>query len=340
MTATSFSPRVATAPRGPLTRSLRGILFGHSVAAPSGAIDDGDPLTGDDFHLALHLCYELGYRGLTGVDPAMEWHPAVLELRRDLEAKFEQALRAESPARAMPDKAGMAVDELLRQSWGPSLSTFMDEQGTRVQFLEFLIHRSAYQLKEADAHSWAIPRMPPGRRKSALVEIQADEYGNGRPGATHAELFADVMRSAGLDARYGAYVDRLPGATLATDNLISMFGLRRELTAALLGHLAVFEMTSVEPMSRYSRAAGRLGFGPAVRRFYDVHVEADAHHGDLARTSLLGGDLRAEGFDPAEVVFGAEALLRVEERFTRLLLDAWNDDRTALLPLPHRSSQS
>ena len=57
-----------------------------------------------------------------------------------------------------------------------------------------------------------------------MVEIQADEYGNGRPQDIHAELFAQVMEAVGLDATYGAYLDQIPGVTLATVNLMSMFG--------------------------------------------------------------------------------------------------------------------
>ena len=66
---------------------------------------------------------------------------------------------------------------------------------------------------------------------------------------------------------------------------------RSRLRAALLGHLAGFEMTSVVPMSRYAAAAVRLQLGPRVRRFYDVHVDADEHHGALASGTLVGGDL-------------------------------------------------
>ena len=54
--------------------------------------------------------------------------------------------------------------------------------------------------KEADPHSWALPRLS-GPPKAALVEIQADEYGGGR-GAhrIHAQLFADAMDALGIDA--------------------------------------------------------------------------------------------------------------------------------------------
>jgi hypothetical protein len=329
-------------PRGPLTSYLFRLLDDRDLPMDpreipiTDPVAADDPLDGDDFHLALYACYELSYRGLPGVDPGMEWDPAVLDLRRHLEQRFEDALRDACTSSRVTDDASATIVELLQRSAGPSLSTFMEQVGTRHHFREFLVHRSAYQLKEADPHTWAIPRLPSGARKSALIEVQADEYGNGEPGATHAELYSAAMRSAGLDSRYGAHVDHLPGSTLATCNLVSMFGLRRELTAALLGHLAVFEMTSVAPMSRYSRAAARLGFGAEVQRFYDVHVEADEHHGDLARSVLIGGDLKADGFDPADVVFGAEALLRVEDRFTRHLLSTWRYGHSSLGPPTHR----
>ena len=56
------------------------------------------------------------------------------------------------------------------------------------------------------------------------------------------------MRALGLDPTYGAYLDALPGTTLATVNLITLFGLHRRWRGALVGNLAVYEMTSVVPM--------------------------------------------------------------------------------------------
>src|SRR5438045_2693004 len=98
---------------------------------------------------------------------------------------------------------------------------------------------------------------------------------------------AGVSTAAGVGVRTGvavggAYLDRLPGTTLATTNLISLFGLHRRWRGALVGHLALFEMTSVVPMARYSAALERLGVGRVARRFYDVHVEADAVHQFIA----------------------------------------------------------
>jgi hypothetical protein len=163
------------------------------------------------------------------------------------------------------------------------------------------------------------------------VEIQADEYGGGRPARMHAELFAKTMRGLGLDPTYGAYLDLLPGITLATVNLMSMFGLHRRLRGALAGHLAVFEMTSSVPNRRYGNALRRLGHGPEVTDFYDEHVEADAVHESIAAWDLGDGLARNEPELAADVIFGAQALLALESRWAQHLLDAWGSDDTSLM---------
>src|SRR5690606_26210325 len=100
-------------------------------------------------------------------------------------------------------------------------------------------------------------------------------------------------------------------------NLVSLFGLHRRLRGALVGHLALFEMCSVTPMSRYLAAARRIGEGrlPAVERFYAVHVEADVHHAELALQGMAAAVVDAEPELAGDVVFGAAALGRVEARF-------------------------
>ncbi|MEA2702676.1 MAG: hypothetical protein QOD63_621 [Actinomycetota bacterium] len=317
-------------PRGPLSAHILDHLTEpvHPVPDFPVGIDVGDDtLVGDDFHLALYVCYELHYRGFAGVDAAWEWEPSLLALRRLLESAFEAALRSEVPY-FVPTDVEAALAEALTGD-GPSLSGFMAERGTRAHFREFAIHRSAYQLKEADPHTWCIPRLS-GGAKSAMVLIQADEYGDGLPGGTHAELFAETMQALGLDPSYGAYIDVLPGTTLATVNLVSMFGLHRRLRGALVGHLAGFEMTSVGPMGRYSQALRRLGLPRAAHRFYDVHVEADVVHGAVASTRMAAGLASQEPELAGDIIFGAGALTAVETRFARQVLASWDSGTSSL----------
>src|SRR3954462_1416082 len=212
--------------------------------APVALPQAGDPLADEDLQLALYLCYELHYRGLPGVDERWEWEPGLLAWRGRLERTFEDALRPAVSAPAPPAAPGtmdLALRALADSDDAPALSRILETQGTLAHVREFLAHRSTYQLKEADPHSWAIARLS-GAPKAALVEIQADEYGGGRPERVPAELFRVALTELGLHGRYGAYVDALPGVTLATVNLMSLFGLHRRLRGALVGHLALFEM--------------------------------------------------------------------------------------------------
>ena len=325
-------PPMLPGPRGELSAAVIDALRGRPgpLALPLEATDD--PLADDDLHLALYACYELHYRSFAGVDEAWEWEPSLLALRRTLEASFEAALReALSPVDAGPVNETLA--KLAVTATGPSLSQHVRDQGTFAEVREFAVHRSLYQLKEADPHTWAIPRLS-GAAKAAMVHIQSEEYGDGDEAAMHATLFADTLRALGLDDSYGAYVDVVPGTTLATVNLMSLFGLHRRLRGALVGHLALFEMTSVGPMSRYAAAMRRLGLDHAASAFYDVHVEADADH-EVVATVMVDAAVAAEPELADDVVFGARALVHLEERFTRLLLEAWEEGRTSLLaPLP------
>jgi hypothetical protein len=315
-------------PRGPVTERLL-----EALAGPVAPIDP--PAMGavgeDDLHLALYLCYELHYRGLPGVDEAWEWSPSLLAVRAGLEAVFEASLREEVPACEPVAAAEMdiALREIEAADEAPSLSRHLERDGTVEQYLEFVAHRSAYQLKEADPHSWALPRLS-GRPKAAMVEIQADEYGGGDPERIHAALFARAMDALGLDSRYGAYVDHLPAVTLATVNLMSLFGLHRRHRGAIVGHLALFEMTSSVPNRRYAEGLRRLGFGADATAFFDEHVVADAVHESVAAVDLAGGLAEMEPGLSADILWGATALRELEGRFATHLLEAWEAGRSSL----------
>jgi hypothetical protein len=330
----------APAPRGPLSATVLaalhtapGALSLHdAMALDLSEIDD--PLADDDLHLALYCCYELHYRGFAGVDDRWEWDPALLALRTRLEDVFEAglagALAGWTPPPASAATMDVALRAIIEADDGPSLSRHLETRGTAEELREFLVHRSAYQLKEADPHSWAIARLS-GPPKAALVEIQADEYGGGDPARVHATLFANTMRAVGLDDTYGAYLDRLPGVTLATVNLMSYFGLHRRHRGRIVGHLAVFEMTSSIPNRRYATGLRRLGLdAPEATAFFDEHVTADAVHENVAAVDLAGGLVHSEPPLVEDILFGARALVELEARWATALLDAWDDDGTAL----------
>jgi hypothetical protein len=290
-----------------------------------------DPLGDDDLQLALYLCFELHYRGFEGVDPAWEWAPELLAIRGALERAFLGPLEASLPA-AEPVEPLRLAEELFRleaADEGVSLSRYLEAKAGLEEFCEFVVHRSLYQLKESDPHSWAIPRLT-GPAKTALMEVQSDEYGGGRAERMHSRLFAKTMRALGLDDRENAYLDRVPGETLATVNLMSALGLRRERRGGIVGHLAMFEMTSSLPNRRYGNALRRLGFDEEATDFYDEHVEADAVHENIAAHDLAGGLARQEPELTEDILFGARALLHLEDRLGRAILASWQAGRSSL----------
>lgn len=313
-------------PRGPLSERLFAALAGSPsdpLEAP-GLLDPSDPIADEDLQLALYVSYEVHYSGIRGVDEAWEWEPSLLAFRAELERPFEAAVAelVEPAGVAELASVGAALQAIVAEDPGPPLSRYMETQGTREQMLEHVTHRSAYQLKEADPHSWAIPRLSP-RPKAALLEVQADEYGGGSAERMHSVLFAKTMAALGLDPTYGAYLERLPGVTLATVNLISLFGLHRRRRGALVGHLAGFEMTSSIPNRRYGNALRRLGFDQEATHFYDEHVEADAVHEQLAVRGICGTLVAEEPALVGDVFFGAFSALDLEDRVARTLLAEW-----------------
>ncbi|MFC7387579.1 iron-containing redox enzyme family protein [Sphaerisporangium rhizosphaerae] len=325
-------PRLPEA-RGPLSAFLFGRLAGAPRELEEVAVDSGEPaLHDEDLQIALYACYELHYQGFDGVDERWEWHPSLLRLRARLERRLEEGLAdaVPRPAPVRAQRVPAALAELVADGDGDSpLADHLAHDAGPERFREFVVHRSVYQLKEADPHTWAIPRLR-GRAKAALVEIQADEYGGGHRERMHAELYRATMRGLGLCDDYGHYVDRVPAITLAALATMSLFGLHRRHRGALLGHLAALEMTSSEPNAKYARGLRRLGADAATARFYDEHVQADAVHEQLAAHDMCGAFAAAHPSLAGEVLFGAACCLTLERLFARHLLGRWEAGESSL----------
>jgi hypothetical protein len=308
-------------PRGPLSGWVIDRLSGADQPAPDKIPEQ---LLDDDFQLALWCCYELHYRGFDGTAPDAEWDPALLAFRAELEKPFTswlQTLTEQEPSATTP--VADQLRRLIDADDGPSLAAYLHRHATHEQFREFLLNRSVYQLKEADPHSYGIPRLD-GAVKAALVEIQADEYGGGRAERMHAELFRTTMRWLDLDDTYGHYVPDVPGVTLALSNAMSLFALHSRWTGALLGHLAALEMTSTLPNRRYASGAARLGATEEQARYFTEHVEADAVHEQIAAHDLCGQYAEENPDAVPGILFGAACCLALDNLVAEHLLTSWN----------------
>lgn len=313
---------------GPLLRRVR------------GAVDVTD-IRGDDLQLTLWMLYALHLHGVEGVDDAWEWDPGLVAAAGVLETAFETSLRGQAydlieRARREATTAhrdlgpvAAALLALTRLDLGPSLSRWIASRATLAQVREFLVLKSIYQLKEADPHTFVIPRLQ-GRAKAAAVEIQCDEYGGGDPPAVHSALFAAAMREAGLSDRVGGYVDLLPAPVLAADNAAVMFGLHRRLRGAVVGHLAAIEMTSTVPMHRYAAGIARTGLPEGVAAYFHEHVLADAAHEQVALHDLVRSFVAANPGRGEDVLFGAATAVMLDAVFAREAVAAWSAGESAL----------
>jgi hypothetical protein len=318
---------------GPLSAVVRRCLSGrpqtNQFVRIGGSVGDSDAY-GLDVQLALHMCYELHYRGFEGVDAAWEWNPALLYLRAQLERAFLAAVRRDvcpiaHDSSAMAEMDGLSVDP----ADGAGCSYYLRDTATWEQMREYFVHRSIYHLKEGDPHAWVIPRLT-GQAKASFVAVEFDEFGAGRGPQLHQQLFANLMESAGLDSSYLRYVDVVPAESLAVVNLMSLFGLHRCLRGAAIGHFAATEITSPPGSRRLVEGLDRLGAPPACVAFYREHVEADAVHEQVVRTDVVGDLLTGAPDLECDVVFGMRAHAVVEDRLADRVLESWKSSQTSL----------
>jgi hypothetical protein len=323
---------------GPLSATILDLLHRGRPELDLRPIDvpvrEADPY-GLDLQLALYACYELHYRGFAGVDPRWEWNPALLQVRARLEEVFLTAVGHGVGHIGPGDTAATEMDALsVEPVDGQGPSYYLREEGSWEQIREYLAHRSLYHLKEGDPHAWAIPRLT-GHAKAAFVAVEFDEFGGGRGDGVHQHLFAELMEAAGLDSIYLGYFDDVPAPALAPVNLMSMFGLHRDLRGAAVGHFAATEITSSPGSRRLMEALERIGAPEPCVAFYREHVEADAVHEQVVRTDVIGDLIARQPQLERDVVFGIRAFGMVEDRLADHLMDCWTAGRSSLRrPLP------
>jgi hypothetical protein len=312
--------------RGPISRHVIESLGPRNDESESISMDPAVILDDPDAQLALWMLYELHYCGFDGVPEDREWDLELLGLRRELERRFEHELRdAAEPSLAALSRGGDVGDQLLEliaADVSPSPAAFLHRDASREQVLDFLRERSVQQLKESDPQSFVLPRIH-GPAKVALAELQYDEYGGGRPERLHAALYADALRDAGLDPTYGAYIDEVSALSLASANLMSMFGLNRRLRGAAMGHLAAFEATSSVPSRRIAAGIERVGLPGTVAAYFHEHVEADAVHEQVAVRDICGNLVAQEPALHEDVLFGAACCLQLAALSGAELLERW-----------------
>lgn len=309
-------------PRGALSDSISAALSGpfREQVPDLPAVGGADH---DDAAISLWVLHQLHYRGFDGVDERWEWHPDLHAVRWLLEGDLEERLRKRMPPLTTTGDVVADIRAVIAGADGPSLARHLQQRGSRDQALDLLRQRSIYHLLEADPTSWVVPRMPGGRAKAALLEIQFDEYGAGTPARLHHDLFARGMEACGLVPDPGHYAGEALPEVLEQNNAVTMFGLHRRLRGAALGHFAVFEATSSIPSRQLVQGFERLEVADAVIAYYDEHVEADAVHEQLALRDVCAGAVEDEPALAEDVLLGAWSCVDLEHRTAEAMLRRW-----------------
>jgi hypothetical protein len=154
-----------------------------------------------------------------------------------------------------------------------------------------------------------------------------------------SELFALTMERLGLSAAYNAYIDELPGVTLSTVNVATMFGLQRRWLGALIGHLAMVELSRAWLAPERSFLMRMHGFDPWACLFHDTSAVSGARHRELAVDGLAEAFVEQDIDRADEVMFGAAAYVLLEQRLDDHLAARWQQGRSSLLndvELPER----
>ena len=314
-------------PCGPLSAHVHALLLdevpsSEPLARPAAAAYDDL-----DLQRALWVLYELSFRGFDDVDDALEWDPTVVGVRLQLEAWLEDDLRRATASRvgdlAPVLPVGEQVLAMAAAESGPSVAAYLHRHAPREHVVDYLRERSVQQLKESDPQSFMLPRLE-GAAKTALAEVQYDEFGAGRPERLHQTLYATALRAAGLDDTYGAYLEDVSALSLALANLPAMLAINRRLLPAAAGHFAVFEASSSVPSRKLAAGIERVGLDPAVADYFLEHVEADAVHEQVVARDLCGGLVEQTPSARGEVIFGAAACLELDARSGAELLGRWD----------------
>ncbi len=116
---------------------------------------------------------------------------------------------------------------------------------------------------------------------------------------------------------------------------MSMLGLRRSLRGCAGGPVRGRGADLLAGLGTAGPGCRAAGLGPATVGFYAEHVEADAAHEQVVRHGIIAPLVAGDPSMAADVVFGMQAALLLDERLSERIMSCWSEDRSALRePLP------
>ncbi len=257
-----------------------------------------------------------------------------LELERAFEAQLARAVALpEQPPQAPEQLAGWLTDLALQRKLpfdGPGIGAYYRDHATLEQLREVVAQRSLFFLKEPDPWTMVIPSLH-GEAKAGLIDLILDEYGWGRHDQMHSTVYARLMARLGLQDGYDHYFDQTSWQLLAGLNYQAMLARHRRLCRRMYGYVFLVEADSPGSMRNYLAAYARLGVqDPEVLTFYELHVDADEGHSDVALNEVIMPVVQAEPEAAAEIARGVLEGRYLHALFSGHLHDRFSAGRSSL----------
>lgn len=305
-------------PRGPLSESVVEYVAGRSARLWT---QRGDALLDDpDAQLALWL--------LNSLDVATGWDVVTdrcrsLPLRllhQNLADSFEAEIQRAVAAVEQDVDLQAHLDQTLQAPSVDLAATAAGHGATAVT--DVFVAKAPYTGFEADPHTLALARLE-APLKPIVAEIQAGEYGVGHD-QTHAEIYRSCLAALGLS--YTDAIEAAPTASFAFSNAAWMFGRETRWRGAAVGQLCLLELDSVEPCRAQLAAWDSCGLPTEARRWYAVHVLADAEHERMIRDHLVPALRTRTPWLVPDAAFGVDVTWMLQQQIGTELLGRWKDD--------------
>ena len=304
-------------------RGARLVTGARDVAAAAFVLEE--PAALDVAHRALYVLGAQQGWSPVGAQRDNEHDLTLAAVRLELERAFEaQLARSASLPEDLPtdpESFGPWLEHLALERpvpfEGPSMGEFYREHATLEQLSEVVAQRSLFFLKEPDPWTMVIPSLH-GRAKAGLIDLILDEYGWGRFDQMHSTVYEVLMGKLGLETGYDHYFEQTSWPVLAGLNYQAMLARHRRLCRRMYGYIYLVEADSPGSMKNYLAAYARAGIDdPEVLTFYELHIDADEGHSDVALNEVVMPVVREEPAAMAEVARGV-----LEGRWVHSLLSA------------------
>lgn len=301
------------------------------------AFTDEDPEALDVAHRALyHLAAQSAWSPVDALRDN-EHDLTLAAVRLELESAFERQLSRvaplpEAPPQDLPQLREWLSDLALERDLfpAPSMGAYYREEATLEQLREVVAQRSLFFLKEPDPWTMVIPSLQ-GKAKAGLIDLILDEYGWGRHDQMHSTVYATLMGKLGLSTEYDHYLDQTAWPFLAGLNYQAMLARHRRLCRRMYGYIYLVEADSPGSMRNYLAAYARAGIeDPDVLTFYELHIDADEGHADVALNEVVGPVLESEPAAAAEIARGVVEGRYLHALVSRHLHGCFSAGRTSL----------